>query len=258
LKKIPVFQKFMAENSQLAAIINRNNNSLASTNNTGINGLQTNASVRQLLQNRFNINSPAGLQAVQQQMNIAQEQLQKLKSQYSNGSYGSAADLPDFKPNPMKQKRFTDRLRFGGNYQFAKANNFFPTTADIGLQVAYKLNEKSSIGFGSAYKLGIGTSWQNIQFSHRGFGFRSFADLKLKGQFYINGGYEKNNTVTNTAISLGDWSNKQLWTNAALIGLSKKFKAGKKLNGSVLFLYDFLYKQSAGAAPFKFRVGYGF
>jgi hypothetical protein len=255
LKSIPAFTKFLDKNSQLAALLNNNNLTAV---NAGSMGLQTNASVAALLLSRFDVTSVQGSQALQQQVNIAQQELEKLKTQVTNGgSVGTADELPDFKPNAMRQKRFIDRLNFGGNYQFGKSNNFFPGVVDIGLQVAYKLNEKSSLGIGSSYKLGVGSNWQNISLSHRGFGLRSFVDMKLKGQFFINGGYEKNNAITNTAINLGDWSNKNIWTNSALIGLSKKFKASKKLNCSVLLLYDFLYKQNVGSNPFKFRIGYG-
>ncbi|MBL0357869.1 MAG: hypothetical protein IPP72_13720 [Chitinophagaceae bacterium] len=74
-----------------------------------------------------------------------------------------------------------------------KATSYFPVTSDIAVSVGYKLNDKSVIGIGASFKLGFGRGWDNIKLSSQGLGLRSFIDWKLKGSFYISGGYEQNN-----------------------------------------------------------------
>ena len=121
-------------------------------------------------------------------MQNAQSQLSQLKdkvSQYSNGAIGNSSgdiDAPDFKPNSQKTKSFLKRLEYGGNVQSQRARMMFPVTSDIALSLGYKLNDKSLIGVGASYKLGLGTGWNNVRLSNEGVGIRSFFDYKLKGK----------------------------------------------------------------------------
>ena len=104
--------------------------------------------------------------------------------------------MPDFKPNEMKSKTFKQRLFLVQIFNFGKATNFLPGTADIGFQIAYKLNSKSNLGLGTGYKLGLGSGINNIKLSFAGIGLRSFVDWKLKGNFFANGGFEYNYNAT--------------------------------------------------------------
>lgn len=163
--------------------------------------------------------------------------------------------MPDFKPKEMKTKTFFQRLEPGGNIQFQKSNQYFPTTADIAAQIAYKLNKNSSIGAGLAYKLGMGTGWNHVAFSHQGLGLRTFADYKLKGTFFINAGFEGNrNTGFKYLSELKHWNG---WTTSALAGISKKYKINSKLKGNIMVLYDFLApRQLPKTDNIKLRIGY--
>ena len=177
LKKLPAYNDFLKQHSQLAGLFNL---SAAANPTQSLEGLQTRAQVEQLVQQRIG-SSPAGQQAVSQQMDQARSQFAELKSKFPD--LDNAADMPDFKPNPMKTKSFLQRLEFGGNIQFLKSNRYYPTTSDIAGQVAYKFHKNGSIGVGMAYKLGMGSGWEHIAFSHQGIGVRSFIDWKLKGTF---------------------------------------------------------------------------
>ncbi|MBL7737786.1 MAG: hypothetical protein JNK14_01115, partial [Chitinophagaceae bacterium] len=172
----------------------------------------------------------------------------------------SDAEMPEgFKPNNQKAKSFWQRLEYGTNVQTQKATNFFPVTSDIGLSVGYKLNDKSIIGAGVSYKMGLGTGWNNLRLSNQGVGLRSFIDWKIKGSFWINGGYEQN---YRTAFSDFDQlRNFSAWQTSGLVGLSKvvslKTKFFKKTK--VQLLWDFLsYKQVPVAQSILFRIGYNF
>jgi hypothetical protein len=156
----------------------------------------------------------------------------------------------------MKSKKFLQRLEWGTNLQFGKANAMLPSTANIGAQLAYKFHQNGSLGLGAAYKLGYG-SIRRVSFTNEGIGFRSFLDYKLKGKFFVNGGFEFNyNAAFNEISQLKEYN---LWQSSALLGLSKKYKLSKKMNGNLILLYDFLYREHIPASqPFVFRVGYSF
>ena len=148
------------------------------------------------------------------------------------------------------------RLEYGGNYQFGKSSSLLPATIDIGVNVGYKLNNKSIIGIGLVYKMGFG-SIDRLSISHQGIGFRSYIDWKLKKQFYISGGYEMNHQAGFRNIS--QLRNYNEWQQSGLIGISKKIALNTKLiKGTKLqVLFDMLYHQhNPVSQPFIFRIGY--
>lgn len=254
LKKVPAYKDFISRNSQLASLFNLSSGSGANLEQS-LEGLQTRAQVDQMLQQRLGSGGPNARQAIAQQMEAARSQFEELKKNFPD--LDNAGDMPDFKPKEMKTKSFLQRLEFGTNVQFQRSSQFFPTTGDIGGQAAYKFDKNGSVGLGAAYKLGLGTGFDNIRISHQGVGLRSFADYKLKGTFFVNGGFEFNyNTPFENMRQL---SNVTMWSRSALLGISKKYKINNKLKGNIILLYDFLANQQIPRTdPIKFRLGYSF
>src|SRR5207244_2717050 len=124
--------------------------------------------------------------------------------------------------------------------QTQKVNSYFPTTTDIGLTLGYKLNDKSVIGIGASYKLGLGNI-HHIKLTYEGVGVRSYVDWKLKGSFWITGGYEQNYLQRFSDFrSISDVS---VWRQSALLGVTKKVTVGKKKASKVQLLYDFFHKK---------------
>lgn len=251
LKKLPAYNDFLSKHSQLAGLFNL---SSAAGTAQNLEGLQTRSQVEQLIQQRLG-GSPTAQQAVSQQMEQARSQFAELKSKFPD--LDNAGDMPDFKPNPMKTKSFLQRLEFGGNIQFQKSGRYYPTTSDIAGQVGYKFHKNGSAGVGIAYKLGMGTGWDHIAFSHQGIGLRSFVDYKLKGTFFVNGGFEENYLSTFTRVAqLSKWNG---WQGSALLGVSKKYKISAKLKGNIMLLYDFMASRSVPpTSAIKLRMGYDF
>ncbi|HWI93252.1 MAG TPA: hypothetical protein VNT20_18365 [Flavisolibacter sp.] len=256
--KLPQFKNFFAKNSLLGSMFH-----LPGSNDNipvaSIQGLQTRALISQTIADRFGTGANVN-QMLQQNVQLAQGQLNQLKnkvSSYKSGSYGNTDDddIPGFKPNNEKTKSFLQRLEYGGNIQSQKARYFFPVTSDIALSLGYKINNKSSIGLGASYKLGWGNNWSNIKLSHQGVGLRSYLDWKIKGSLYVSGGYEQNHrNMINTVDQLRDYSS---WQTSGLIGLSKKYSISKKMKGEMKLLWDFMsYQQVPKAQPILFRVGY--
>lgn len=256
LDKIPAFKKFMQENSMLAQLFGSPSGSGSVAN---LAGLQTRAGVNALIQDRLAMGGPNAREVFSQNMQQAQAELNNLKDRVIKaGGSSSEAEIPSFKPNSQKTKTFRQRLEYGSNLQFAKNNSLVPTTADIALNVGYKLNDKSIIGIGASYKMGLG-SIQNIRITHQGIGLRSFMDWKLKKQFFITGGFEMNYNARFKNISQLQTSAD--WQQAGLVGITKKLNIKTKFfkGTSVQLLYDMLHRQHIPVSqPVLFRVGYSF
>ncbi len=250
IKKIPAFNDFMQKHSQLASLFNIQG---ATASAQSLEGLQTRNQVEQLIQQRLG-SGPNASAAVSQQMAETRSKFDELKSKFPD--LDNAAEMPDFKPKEMKTKSFLQRLEFGSNIQFQRSNKFFPTTGDLAGQAAYKFHKNGSAGIGLSYKLGMGTGFDNIHFSGQGMGIRSFIDWKLKGTFFLNGGYEQNYQPDYAGVPEGGG---QKWTQSGLIGISKKYKINSKLKGNMMVLFDFLYNQHVPRTdPVKVRLGYNF
>jgi hypothetical protein len=257
-KKIPAFNDFFRKNSELASLFRIPGGNDPANSMASFAGLQTRASVQNILQQRIGTGANAQ-QYVQDQMQSAQGQMQELKNkalQYKSGSYGNGdGDMPDFKVNEQKTKNFLQRIEWGSNMQTTKGNLYFPVTSDLGVSIGYKGSESLTFGVGASYKIGFGKSWQNISVTHQGAGLRTFLDIKLKGSFWISGGGELN--YRNEFRRIEVLKNMNAWQQSALLGISRKFKAGKKMKGSTQLLYDFLWKQQVPRSQMiVFRVGY--
>ena len=256
LNKIPAVKEFFKKNSMLASLFG---NTGGGDVTQSLAGLQTRSSVNSMIQDRIASGGPNAAALVSQNMQAAQAQLTALKDKIIKMGGGNGdTEMPDFKPNNQKTKTLKQRLEFGSNFQFGKPTRFASSQADLAMSIGYKLNDKSTVGVGVAYKMGYG-SIQNLKISNEGIGLRSFIDWKLKKQFFVSGGFEMNyNTVFTNLRSLKS-SNE--WQRSGLVGITKKIKIKTKyVKGTNLqLLYDVLHKTHAvPTQPIVFRVGYNF
>jgi len=260
LSKTKVFQDFMKKNSILASLFRM---PVDDPNNpaylASLAGLQTRSQVNSLIQSQIAAGGPNVQQQFSQNLQAAQSQLQQLKDKINKWGGGSSDEImPEgFKPNNQKTKSFFERLEYGTDIQTQRATNLFPITSDLGVSVGYKLNDKSIIGFGASYKIGWGSGWNNFHITHQGVGLRSYVDWKLKGSFWISGGYEQNYKTEITSIDqLYDIS---AWQQSGLLGISKVVSVKSKMfkKTKIQLLWDFLsYQQVPRAQPIVFRIGY--
>ena len=254
VREIPAFKAFMQKNSLLAQLFPMPSDIGTSQ---ALAGLHTRTQVTGQLTQLIG-NSGSGInpqQYAQQQLQGAQTEINQLKDKI-NKFGGGSSDLvtPDFKPNNQKTKSFWKRIEYGLNVQSQKPNGLLPVTTDMAVTIGYKLNDKSIMGVGAAYKMGWGKDINHISFSSQGIGLRSYVDIKLKGSIWITGGYEQNYMQGFEKIPLLDDYSK--WQQSGLIGLSKKYKVNKK-TGNIQLLWDFLsYKQIPRTTELKFRLGY--
>src|SRR5436190_1865657 len=261
LSKTKLFRDFMKKNSMLASLFRM---PIDDPNNpaylASLAGLQTRSQVNSLIQNQIGAGGPGAQQQFSQNLQGAQSQLQQLKDKINKMGGGNSDEImPEgFKPNGQKTKSVWQRIELGTDFQAQRATNFFPVTSDIGLSLGYKLNDKSVIGIGASYKMGWGKGWDNIKITHQGVGLRSYIDWKIKGSFWISGGYEQN--FRSEIKSMDQLKNMSAWQQSGLIGISKIVSVKSKMfkKTKVQLLWDFLsYQQLPRTQPVVFRVGYG-
>ncbi len=265
LSKTKLFKDFIKKNSMLASLFRFPSDPNDPNFASNLAGLQTRSQVNSIIQNQIAAGGPNAQQAFQQNLQQAQSQIQRLKDKINKlGGGSSDTEIPDFKPNNEKTKTFLQRLEVGTNFQSQGAEWVLPATTDVGISIGYKLNDKSTIGIGASYKLGWGRGWNQIKISHQGASVRSFLDWKIKGSFYLSGGYEMNYRPDLNGFSIPTRSGTFYagkWQQSGLMGLSKilsiRSKFFKKTKAQIL--WDYLsYKQIPKAQPVLFRVGYNF
>lgn len=266
VRALPAFQKFWERNSYFAALFPTPSN--AGTPEA-LAGLQTRASVQAAVAQRIgsgtNINSQ---QYIQGQVDAAQAQLNQLKdklNKLSNGGNGSSdMTMPDFKPNDQKTKSFLKRLEYGMNVQSEPGRYSLPAMSDIALTLGYKLSDNKRMGVGASYKVGWGDI-KHIHVTSEGVGLRSYVDIKIPtvakgkmlGGIWFSGGFEYNYLSSFKTIQELH-RNVDVWQKSALLGLSKKYKVGKR-EGNLQLLYDFLHnQQNPPGTALKFRLGWSF
>ena len=260
LSQTKVFQDFMRRNTMLASLFRLPGDPNDPAIMASLGGLQTRTQVNSFIREQVVTGGPNAQSQFQQNIQQGQSQMQQLKNKLVQLGGGSSDDImpQGFKPNNQKTKSFLKRLEYGTNIQAQRSTNFFPATTDLGLSVGYKLNDKSIIGVGAAYKIGLGHGWNHMELSSQGAGLRSFVDWKLKGSIWISGGYEVN--YKSMVNSIDQLKNLDAWQESGLMGLSKVFDVKSKFfkKTKLQLLWDFLsYGQVPQTQAMLFRIEYG-
>jgi hypothetical protein len=259
LSKSKLFNNFMRKNSMLASLFRLPDDPDNTSSQANLMGLQTRTQVNGLIQQQIAAGGPNAQQQFQQNIQSAQAKMNELKDKITRlDGISSDVEIPEgFKPNKQKTKSFFKRLEWGTNIQSQKANSYFPVISDIGLSLGYKLNDKSVLGIGASYKIGWGKDIRHISITHQGVGVRSFLDWKIKGSFWMSGGYELN--YGNAFKRLSVLKDLKAWSQSSLLGVSKMISLKAKYFTKTKFqlFWDFLsYQQVPGTQPVVFRIGY--
>lgn len=236
------FTQFFKQNSALASYFN----SPSSPNPE----MQTRAMVQQLIAQRLSNGS-----IIQNRLDAATSELSQLQQRSSDLLQKQHEDnMPDFKPNSQRNKSFLKRIEVGYNIGPEGSTGILPGSTNLAMQVGYRINDNSVAGIGTAYRLGIGKPFKNIKLSNEGLSFRSYVDLKFWKSYWISGGFEYN--YLQTFASLRAVYSLDIWQKSGLLGLCKKYKAGKK-EAKIQILWDFLsYGNIPRSQPILIRFGY--
>lgn len=277
LRKLPAFKQFMSKNSFLAMLF-------PTPENFGtpqaLADLQTRADVQALLPTQLPMATASenfsANQYLQEHLKDAQKEVSKLKDKLSdlgvNGSGNSEMAMPAFIPDEQRTKSFWKRIVYSSSFQSQRATNYFPSSTDIALTTGYKISDKAVIGIGASWKMGWGKSWKQIKITGEGIGLRTYADWKAPDLFKTNSRFMASLWLTagaemnynRTIEELTVFKNYSNWNKSALAGLTQKyhmnspFKKGRKVQGSVSVLFDFLHRHHIPHTPaIIWRAGMG-
>jgi hypothetical protein len=257
VSKSKVFRDFFRKNSLLASLFPMPVGPGDPLQQANLVGLQTRAQLNNIIEQQLPDANARSL--FHHNLQEAQTRLDKWKLKTLGSGKNNSNDLMpgNFKPNSQKTKTLLQRIEFGLNVQTQKAQGLLPVTSELGFSLGYKLNDRSTIGIGSSYKLGLGKNWSHLQFSCEGMGLRSFIDWELKRNLWLTGGYEINHQ-TNFASPprLKHIAN---WQQSGLIGISKLIPGRDKIlkKTKLQLLWDFLsYQRLPRSQPVLMRIAY--
>lgn len=260
--KLPAFQQLLQRNAALSGLFTSPAvfpHLLQGGSIPIVNGLPSRASLQTFVQSIPSTGTADVAQHIKQQLpDLASgldQGLHQLQNRLNKAGGGNNKTLPDFKPNSQRTKPLWKRLEYKTDVQFGKSVRYLPATAAVAAGLGYKLNDKSTVGTGMSYTMGLGSGWKNIRFSTQAIGLRTYITWKLKKGLDIQGGTEWNYMLQlNGQLQLRRSASLQ---QNALLGLHKSYAAGRKLKGNIQVLYDFLHnKHLPGSQPVLFRFGY--
>lgn len=164
-----------------------------------------------------------------------------------------------WKPNPLKTKRFVDRIEYGCNFQMNKESRFFPTSVQVNNRVSYRLSVKSYLGVGLSFlsshresSLGewkLRTLTEDLFLS--GVTTSVFYDHRILQYLYITGSIEH----VISRIALNDfYSTTNMADLSYLFGFKVKGSGQSRLKPTMEVLFDFNH-ESSGGPLIVFRTG---
>jgi hypothetical protein len=263
VSKLPAFQEFMKNNGELANLFGGFGNNNGGSQ-TMIGGTQSRQALAQALQAQFGQDALAG-QRMQQQLQGAMGQLAEIQQKLSGivgqtgaGSQGNVTlSARDEERAAHRAKPTGQKFELGWNLQAGTRIRGFPAVTDLALSAGYRITPSLVLGAGMAYKFGLGT-WEKIQWTHEGVGFRSFGDFRLAsprakmfGDTWLTVSAEMNYFQRIYDLSQ---LKEAAWDPSLLAGLTKRLRAGKR-QGKIQILYDFS-PPLAGSSPFLIRWGW--
>lgn len=260
VQKFPEFASFFAKNARLSQLFPLPDPDAAEGQENMHSGLQTRAALAQSFKDRYGRTADLSAELQRNLQSVAGiNSLADLVIGHSPGEPTSRQVQAISAHNDRPGKGYgtlKKRIVPGINLQSTPARHFFPAISDVGLNLGYKISQRSAIGIGGSYKLGLGQSWDNIKLTHEGLSLRTFIDVQLKGSVYISGGYEQHyRRAINTIAAFKGHS---AWQSSGLIGLSKRYRVGN-VDGNMQLMWDVLsYRQVPKTQPIIWRIGYMF
>ncbi|CAK9010392.1 Uncharacterized protein SCF082_LOCUS10656, partial [Durusdinium trenchii] len=191
--------------------------------------------VKQRLLNRARQLGSNPLAGKTDKVEAAQKKLTKLKKKYSyvpnSNDLSTAKKASSLEGEPLKK-----RLKIGGTLQVHAGK---PVGIDFNPQLAYRLNKKWSAGLGATYRSSFGGGERFFSGEEEEtYGGRLFTDYTFFKSFFAHGEFEKihtNEQDPDRDRLIGQWS------NGLLAGIGKEYRLVKKIEGSVMVLYNFLH-----------------
>lgn len=250
------FKQFMHRNSMLASMF-RMPSEEDEQGAEKVEGLQSRSAVEMAMQDRLGALPKASKSNIGEPLAGGRATLGELKARLLFRNAGNEGDpIPQQNQQKGGTTSMGKRLIIDINVQPHRSTVM---VMDIGMGIGYKWSERSIIGIGTAYKVGLGKNIQNLSISHQGISLRSFVDWRIKNGIWISGGYERN--YLSEIRKLYFLRELNAWQQSGLIGVTKTIQNASGLLKSTKFqlFWDFLSnRQVPRAQPLVFRMGYSF
>ncbi len=206
---------------------------------------------RQQLMNRAKQLGSDHLVGKSAKVEAAQQKLTKLKKKYSyvpNSNDLSTAK----KANSLEDEPLKKRLTIGGTLQIHPGK---PVGIDFNPQIGYRMNKKWTIGMGGTYRSSFGGGERFVSNDENEvYGGRLFTDYTFFKSFFTHGEFEllrTNHFNPDTDELLAHWP------RGLMVGIGKNYKFMKKVEGSVMILYNFLHETPGPyERPWVIRFGF--
>lgn len=197
----------------------------------------------------------------QDNLNEAKKLKQTAKETKSSVLQVRNIDKPEFKINPMRGLPLSKRIEYQYNWQTTRATyDGKPAVFSMSAMAGFKHTPRLSYGAGTATSIGLGTNWNNIRFTFEGFGFRTYTAWLWQYGIGAYAGYERMykqavfvTQSETTPVITETPHNKNNYSEAILIGLTKAYRINNKMNGSIQVLYDIWWKEKGLRSPVVLR-----
>lgn len=238
-------------------------------NYAGASGLQKQMSEFNQLQNQYKgqLNS---LQDSAARIEMAKKKAEELAMQYIADNPGVMKDVQEkvnllmkkyssvinsndlstaVKRTSLEGRTFKERLVIAANFQLLTID---PVAIDFSPQIGYRFNSQFTLGFGGTYRQTFNDSIPAL--SPDVFGYKGFLSYEVAKSFFAYGEYAQNSP----GVQMQEGISKRLWTPAAFLGVGRKFAVHKKVDMTVVAMYNFLHKTGDPIYPRPFVVRFGF
>lgn len=164
-------------------------------------------------------------------------------------------------PNPLKGKRWAERLVVGSLWQAGKQEGkqegFF---LDLGPILAWRFSERLSAGAGGQYRQHLSVQERPyVGGADRVGGYSLFSDFQVKGGLFARLQFEGLSArVAQTDPLTQEETIEREWVPGFSVGLGKDYTLYKKLMGYALLQYNLLHEQERTPYlhPLQSRVGF--
>lgn len=184
-----------------------------------------------------------------------------IKSQFQNQQRDSSINQKsEWKKNPLKTKRFQDRLNYGVSFQADPRTKFFPTSGAINGQLGFQITVKMNLGIGGSYLIGLDKqrlSSNDIKqpFSTSGYSLKSYANHQIKGPLLFQLNFELCQRQSVSEIQLNRTSGQ--YDQAFMVGLKLRTPKSKRYKQTAEIYYDIMHTQT-GQPAIVMRFGLDF
>jgi hypothetical protein len=149
----------------------------------------------------------------------------------------------------LKGRSFKERLYIASNFQVLSLE---PVSIDWSPMIGYRFNKRFLAGIGGNYRQSFSDTIP--AFSPDVLGYKVFSAYDIIKNFFAYGEFDRNTPGVNKTEQISQ----RIWKNAAFLGLGRKFPIHKKVEMTIVMMYNFLHERHDQIYPKPWCVRIGF